>query len=498
VGDEAANEGSSRELLLRLSGDIGTKARATHNRFARRLVQNLRDALDAEGIEPRVRVRRDRLFVESAAPHAVAVASRVFGIQSLSVVERRPGADLDAIVREGSRLFRQAVRGRRFAVRARRVGDRALAPCTSHAVECALGDALRPHSAGVELTHPEVTARVELFEGEAYFFTDSVRGQGGLPVGVEGRAVALISGGFDSAVAAWMLLKRGVALDYVFCNLGGDTHLHGVLRVLKVLTDRWSYGTRPRLFVADFQPLSEQLQVRSARRYAQVLLKRMMLRAAEAVAIQRRADAIITGEAVGQVSSQTLRNLAAISRDAKLPILRPLVGYNKDEIIERARAIGTYALSAVVGEYCAIVPRRPATAARDAAIATEEAKLDPAPLVRAIAERSELELRSLEIEKLEHLALEIEHVPEGATVLDVRPRGAYDGWHHPGAVQLDFAQALRAYPCFDRSKTYVLCCEFGLVSAHLAEQMRRAGFDAWNFKGGTPKLARAAGHSRPR
>ncbi|UCE84670.1 MAG: tRNA 4-thiouridine(8) synthase ThiI [Deltaproteobacteria bacterium] len=481
-----------RLVLLRLSGDIGTKARGTRQRFADRLVQNLRDALVSEGIEPRIRARRERLFVESPAPGALEIASRVFGVQSLSLVERRPGASLDAIVRAGAERFRAAVAGRRFAVRARCVGDRGARAFSTRDIERALGEALRPASAGVDLTQPEITVRVEVFEGDAYFFTDVQRAHGGLPIGVEGRAVALASGGFDSAVAAWMMLRRGVALDYVFCNLGGDTHLHGVLRVLKVLADRWSYGSRPRLHVVDFQPLSEHLQERAARRYWQVLLKRLMVRAAESIARPRRGLAIVTGEAVGQVSSQTLQNLSVISRAAGLPILRPLVGFNKEEIIERSQAIGTYALSAVVGEYCAIVPKRPATAAAHAAVRGEEANLDLGLLERAVEARAELDLRAVDLDKLELPEIEIQHVPEGATVLDVRSRAEYRSWHYPDALQLDFAQALKAYPSFDRAQTYVLYCEFGLKSAHLAELMRREGLEAFNFKGGVKALRRYA------
>jgi thiamine biosynthesis protein ThiI len=479
-------------VLLRLSGDIGTKARRTRHRFTERLVQNLRDALDSEGIEPRIHARRERLIVEAATPRALEVVARVFGVQSLSAAEREPGASLEAIVRAGFERFGDAVTGRRFAVRARCVGDRGRRAFSAREIECALGDALRPASAGVDLTNPEVTARVEVFEGDAYFFSDALRAHGGLPIGVEGRAVALASGGFDSAVAAWMMLRRGVALDYVFCNLGGDAHRLGVLRVLKVLADHWSYGSRPRLHVIDFRPLSEHLQSRAERRYWQVLLKRWMVRAAESVARRRRGVAIVTGEAVGQVSSQTLQNLAVISRAAEVPILRPLVGFNKEEIIERAKTIGTYELSAVVAEYCAIVPRRPATAATHKAILEQETQLDPALLERAVDERVTLDLRAIDLEKLELPEIEIAHVPENAIVLDVRSRASYESWHYPGALQLDFAHALKAYPSFERARTYVLYCEFGLKSAHLAELMHREKFEAFNFKGGVRQLMRYA------
>jgi thiamine biosynthesis protein ThiI len=303
--------------------------------------------------------------------------------------------------------------------------------------------------------------------------------------------VALVSGGFDSAVAAWQMQRRGVVLEHVFCNLGGAAHELGVLRVMKVVAERWSAGARPRLHAVDFAAVAAELRARTEARYWQVLLKRQMLRAAERVAREWRAAAIVTGEAVGQVSSQTLGNLAVISEATPLPILRPLVGANKDEIIALAGKIGTAELSAVVQEYCAMVPRRPATAAALGAILAEEARLDPEVLERAVAGRRVFDLHALDPDAHSVPELEVEAIPSGATVIDLRPRTAHRAWHWPGALQLDLGPALQAYPSFDKEKTYVLYCEFGLKSAHLAELMRRAGFEAFHVKGGTKQLMRA-------
>jgi thiamine biosynthesis protein ThiI len=311
---------------------------------------------------------------------------------------------------------------------------------------------------------------------------------GGLPLGTGGRAVALVSGGFDSAVAAWQLQRRGVLLDHVFANLGGLTHRLGTLRVMEVLARRWSYGTRPHLHVVDFAAVSRDLQAKTETRYWQVILKRLMLRAAEAVAKQTRAHAIVTGEAVGQVSSQTLVNLATISEATRMPILRPLVGMNKDEIVGSAHRIGTGPLSAVVDEYCALVPSRPATQARLEAVLAEEAKLDLALLDAAVAQREVLDLRELSDEASALSDLEVADVPAGAVVIDLRTRPEYQGWHWPGALQLGWSQAVEAFPNFAKDQRYVLYCEYGLKSAHLAEMMRKQGLDAWHVRGGTATL----------
>jgi len=479
-------------VLVRLSGDIGTKAQGTRVRFVARLERNVRDALASEGIEGRLVTTRNRLFVEASSPEATAVLARVPGIQSVSLALRAPEEPLDDLVARGVALFAERVRGRRFAVRAKRVGSRAAGCLTTRDVEVALGRALLPGAAGVDLDAPEVTAFVELCEGTAYYFPERVAAPGGLPLGVEGRAVALVSGGFDSAVAAWLVQKRGVALDHVFCNLGGAAHELGVLRVMKVVAERWSYGTRPRLHAIDFRPLAEELQAKTQPRYWQVLLKRLMLRAAEAVARERRALAIVTGEALGQVSSQTLANLAAISPATSLPILRPVLGLNKDEILAIARHLGTFELSSVVGEYCALVPTRPATEARADAVDAEEAKLDRARLEAAIAARRVIDLRGVDPEAFAMPGLETETIPPDVTVLDLRTRAQFDAWHYPGALWLELGHALAALPRLPAGKRYVAYCEFGLKSAHLAERMRKHGLDAAHVRGGLRRVRELA------
>ncbi len=489
--------------LVRFSGEIGTKARATRGQFVRRLVANLSDALKSEGLTPRIRQSHNRIFVSlegdpaevsttAASERGLDAISRVFGIQSISVVEPHPATDVEEVAAIGAELFRERVSGRRFAVRARRVGERTEIPLAPNDIERELGARLLGVSSGVDLSDPEETVHVELIGREAYFFPDRIPGQGGLPVGVGGNAIALISGGFDSAVAAWQLLRRGVCCDYAFCNLGGQSHQQGTLRVAQVLADKWSYGDQPRFHSFDFDPIVEQLRDRTRPRYWQVLLKRLMLRAAERLVVERKASAIVTGEAVGQVSSQTLPNLAVISRATRETVLRPLIGTNKDAIIELAKQIGTFELSKVVGEYCDMVPTRPATAATLDAIEAEEAKLDLSLIDAAVESRTVFKLRGLDIEALSIPDLEVHRIPEGATVIDLRTKDEFDSWHWPTATRLEFGQALRVYPEFDRKLTYVLYCEIGLKSAHLAEFMRKEGFEAFHVPGGLRTLKKKA------
>ncbi len=487
-------EQTPRLALLRLSGEIGIKARPTRMQFRKRLVQNLRDALVSSGLPPHLEISHDRLYASLPA-HTLLEGhplARVFGVSSLSLVERHAITALPDLVRMGAALFADAVRGRHFAVRARRVGRREASTASASEVERQLGAALLPHAAGVDLDNPEVTVRLELTERATSFFTERAQGPGGLPLGVEGRAVSLFSGGFDSAVATWQMQKRGVECDLVFCNLGGAAHLREVMRVAIHLAEHWSYGSRPRLYAIDFEPVAEALRAYTTKRYWQILLKRQMLRAAEAVAEEIGASAIVTGDSVGQVSSQTLPNLAVVSRATPLAVLRPLVGFDKSEILARARAIGTYELSESVGEYCALVPSKPATQARLDAVLAEEARLPDDPLRDALAARTSFDLRALDPKAFDDAELAVEALPEDAVLIDLRPIEQYRSGHHTKALHLDFASALAAWPSFDRTQRYVVVCEYGLLSAQLADHMRREGFRVHHFRGGQRALMRSA------
>ncbi|HET9234087.1 MAG TPA: tRNA sulfurtransferase, partial [Candidatus Eisenbacteria bacterium] len=352
----ASSQERGHLILLRMSGDVSTKTGGTLERFSRQLADNVRDALERHGIVHRIEPGRFRFTIEVDTVGALPVLQRVFGVQSLSLVESRPWQSLDDVVVTAESYFREHVRGKRFAVRARRSGRTERIPFRSPEVERTLGRALLEHGAAVDLSEPQVTAYVDVRPGIVFLYEDKHPGRGGLPVGVEGRGLALVSGGFDSGVAAWLMLKRGVALDYFFCNLGGSKHREGVLRVVKVLAEDWSYGTRPRLFEIDFAPVVEELQRQTTPKYWQILLKRLMLRAAEMQARSERALGLVTGEAMGQVSSQTLPNLGVISKGIELPVFRPVIGWNKDEIVRLSREIGTFNASVGVEEYCAILP----------------------------------------------------------------------------------------------------------------------------------------------
>jgi thiamine biosynthesis protein ThiI len=482
---------SERTYLLRFSGDLSTKRGRAFALFRGQLARNLRAAMRDAGLAHRLDTGRNRFFLTSEASAADPL-SRVFGIQSFSPVEHRPWSTFDDLVHAGEELFTDAVRGRSFAVRVRRSRIRGQVEWTSEQLERALGARLLPHARKVDLGHPEVTATIELDRGTAHLFCDVIPGAAGLPIGCEGRVLALVSGGIDSAVAVWLLLKRGVQVDYLFYNLGGSDHENQVLEVIDVLVRRWSYGYRPKLWLCDLRPWVEAIQQRTPERLWQVVLKRLMMRGGQTLAAGNGALALATGEAIGQVSSQTLENLVAVESGSPLPVLRPLLGFDKAEIIALARRVGTYELSAKVPEYCALHGRAPATAVRAVELDQAEQAIDLEAFTAAVAESPKLDLRAARRRPASLDPLALDHVPERAMVIDLRSPAAFEAWHYPGAVRMDYSRALAACAHVDPTRTYLVCCEVEFKSAHLAERLRAAGRRAHYFAGGTGKLLKWA------
>ena len=471
--------------LVRLSPDLTTKARRTRRRFQKRLVRNLRDALSGLGGQYYLRNKWDRIYVQADHPDSALLIASVFGVGSVSRVDARLPPDLEQIVAVGHDLYRERVgRHRTFAVRARRSGRHSFG---SRDVCVELGAALNPYGE-VDLDEPDVTVSVEVREDEAFLFCGRMAGVGGLPLGVEGKAVCLISGGFDSPVAAWLSLRRGVSLDYVFCNLAGDAYERMVASITKVLADKWSFGDHPRMHVVDFGAVVDDLRANAEPRYWQVVLKRFMYRAAEAIALELDAEAIVTGEAIGQVSSQTLGNLRAIDAVATLPVFRPLLGFDKSWIIDRAEQVGTATLSARVREYCAITPDRPVTHTSPERVAAQETGMDLSLLSKAVGERRVLDLRCLTHVDLVEPYLFIDQVPGGAVVLDCRPPAQYHAWHYPGAELRAPQEVASRMKELSKERTYVLYCEHGVQTAHIAELMQRVGYEAYSFQGGVGRL----------
>jgi tRNA uracil 4-sulfurtransferase len=480
---------AERRLLVRLGGEVCTKSSRTRRRFLTVLTRNARAALRRAGVPGEVRQEWTRLTVSTPEPAAARDAlSRVFGIHAVHETLPVPFASLPDLVAGLVPLYADRVAGRSFAVRAKR---REAAPFSSHDLAVELGAALRPLASRVDLGDPDVEVGVELHAGHAEAVLETTPGAGGLPLGTGGRAVALFSGGFDSPVAAWRVMRRGTQLDLLICDLGGCGQMDQALAVAKELALRWTAGLEPRFWVVDLAPVVLALTRRVNPRLRQILLRRAMYRAGSYLAEEIGASALVTGESLGQVSTQTLGNIRTCEVAATVPVLRPLIGMGKDEIIAQARAIGTFDTSSKVQEHCSISPGRVETWSSPERIESVEREVDAEPLgeawIRAAVGRRRLvELRSWAPGALPDLV--VSSVPEGAVVVDVREP---EEGPTAGDLRLPFSQAERLLGSLDPGRAYVLVCASGQRSYTVARELAGRGFTAYSLAGGVASLPTA-------
>jgi thiamine biosynthesis protein ThiI len=352
--------------------------------FTRRLAENLRMATHGLGVKE-VRQLTGRLVLMLSRDAAVEDirqrVARVPGVANFALAYRTP-LQLEVL----KPVIVQALAGRMlrsFRVHTKR-GYKAF-PLTSPDINRDVGHYLQMQlGAAVDLERPELTVSIEILPHEALFFFAREAGPGGLPVGVSGTVACLLSGGIDSPVAAYRLLKRGCTV--VFVHFHSYPILSRVsqekVRDLVMLLTRYQFASR--LILIAFAPIQQQIVAEVPAPYRVILYRRVMVRMAAALADLVGARALVTGDSLGQVASQTLENLAVIDEVSKLPILRPLIGMDKQEIVTQAQALGTYDISIVPDQDCCtlFVPRNPAVRADSQAIAALEAQLDMHMLVQ--------------------------------------------------------------------------------------------------------------------
>jgi thiamine biosynthesis protein ThiI len=353
-------------LVLLRYGEIALKGK-NRKYFLRKLRRNVRRCLKANGIEGRVWQEGQRVYLETGqVEEAVEAVQRVFGIVSLSPIEVVP-AELDAIIQEATAVAHRAGLDatRTFRVKARRA-DKSF-PFISPEIERQAGQAIAERTgARPDLSKgAQVEIGVEVQPGRALVFGETIPGPGGLPLSSQGRVVALVSSGIDSPVAAWLMMKRGCGVIPVHFSTS-QAQAEQVGDIVDAL-NRHAYGWQLRPIILSHEevlgPSLERLQELRRERWTCLFCKRVMLAKAAEIAEEMGASALVTGDSLGQVASQTLSNLEVISYGIQKPILRPLIGLDKTEIMAMARRIGTYDASVKTSFPCPFLPDHPLTQA---------------------------------------------------------------------------------------------------------------------------------------
>jgi tRNA uracil 4-sulfurtransferase len=389
--------GARMESLVAHYHEVGLKGRNRHF-FEEKLLRNIRRALRGTSYR-RVRSGFGRIVVDFETEGLIDVAveriRRVFGVVYIGV-GYRVSADMDAIAQAALRVM-LAEPFESFQVRARRTYSSLSA--SSHDINVEIGQRIKDATgARVDLTHPAATAWIELFGSSGMVFRQRLEGPGGLPSGVSGKMLALLSGGIDSPVAAWRMARRGAEVELVHFHGQPFTDPSSVRQATDLAEVITSYQLRTLLHLIPLADAQREIVTHAPSNLRVVMYRRAMVRIAAELASRRQAQAIITGDSLGQVASQTIENITTMDHAADgIELLRPLIGMDKREIVEDARRIGTYDISTRRYQDCCVLfePRSPATRSSPAAATQAEQDLDIEAIVgKALAgiETRELEL----------------------------------------------------------------------------------------------------------
>ena len=380
-----------RCVLVRY-GELFLKSEPVKRHFIGLLSRNIKKALDAEGLPHAFDLNRGRMLVLGDEPERIAsVISHIFGVVDVSVSVRTgstlPDLSSAAISIAGDRLRH----GMSFAIRAKRQG---VSGFTSQEMGEVIGRAVLNNIPGVSvnLSSPDYEIFVEARDFGGFVYDRRIPAPGGLPLGTQGRACVLLSSGIDSPVASWLAMKRGCEVTHIHMDAGRwagpDVKAAAVENHRRL--SLWCRGFVLPMIVVNSEPLYDAMEdARIPPRNRCVICKRFMLRTGSALVRTQYALALVTGESLGQVASQTLANLAVIDPAADVPVLRPLITYDKQETIDIARRIGTF--DAHPGDLaCRAVPRMPTTAAEAGEIAEFEERIGLTDIVAAAVERTEI------------------------------------------------------------------------------------------------------------
>jgi len=478
-------------FLVKLFPEITIKTRPVRRRFIRQLRKNIRSVV-AE-FDPAVSVvgEWDNLEVTTSTDYPVVIAqiserlACTPGIAKFLYVDKYPLTDLDAMVDLALNHYREKLVGKTFAVRCKRNGKHAF---KSTDVERHVGAGLntQTEAAGVQLKDPDVTVLIEVRDDSVFMVRDQRAGLGGFPLGCQDSVLSLISGGFDSSVSSYLCVKRGLQTHYCFFNLGGRAHELAVKEVALFLWMKYHSSHRVKFISVPFEGVVEEILGKVDNPQMGVILKRMMLRAAEQIAASLHIEALVTGESVAQVSSQTLPNLAVIDSVTDCLVLRPLATTDKQQIIDVAREIGTEEFSKDIPEYCAVISNKPTTRAKLHRIEREETRFDFAVLDAAIDSAKHQLITDL-VADLDGETAEVKIVetPDSdSTVIDIRhPDEAeikpliLDGQNQPGEkLNIPFYQLRSGFADLDKNKHYLLYCGKGMMSRLHAANLIDEGF----------------------
>jgi len=475
------------KFIVKLQAEITIKSRPVRKRFTKILESNVKNVLRRVDETVTTRMTWDSIEVntKNETPEnlqkLIDTLKSIPGIPVFLEVQQTAFTDLHDIFQKTLAVHAKTIENKTFCVRVKRSGEHEF---NSIKAEQYVGGGLNQsvESASVRLKKPDVTIRLEIKKDQLFIITERHEGLGGFPIATQEDVLSLMSGGFDSGVASYQMIKKGARTHFCFFNLGGSAHEVGVKQVSYYLWEKFGASHRVKFYAVDFEPVVAEILEKIENGQMGVVLKRMMMRAAAQIAEKVGIQSLVTGESLGQVSSQTLTNLNVIDRVTETLILRPLAAYDKQEIIDIARAIGTEDFAKTIPEYCGVISKKPTVKAVLSKVQAEEDNFDFSILDKVVEETRIFDVRDIgqETEK-EITAVEmVDQIDSSATVLDIRSPEEED--ENPLEIDgvdvqhLPFYKLATQFGDLDQSKDYYLYCDQGVMSKLQALYLIDNGF----------------------
>ncbi|REL27922.1 tRNA 4-thiouridine(8) synthase ThiI [Thalassotalea euphylliae] len=475
------------KFIVKLQAEIAVKSRSVRKRFSKLLESNIKNVLRRIDEQVTTQLNWDSIEIntknDTSENRAALVETLkcIPGVASFLEVQQSEFADLHDIYEKTLAVHASTIENKTFCVRVKRSGEHEF---NSIKAEQYIGGGLNQavESAKVKLKKPDVTIRLEINKNKLFIVTELHKGLGGFPIATQEDVLSLMSGGFDSGVSSYQMIKKGSRTHFCFFNLGGSAHEVGVKQVSHFLWNKFGASHRVKFIAVDFDPVVTEILEKIDNGHMGVVLKRMMMRAGAKVAKKLGIQALVTGEALGQVSSQTLTNLNVIDRVTETLILRPLAAYDKQDIIDIARDIGTEDFAKTIPEYCGVISKKPTVKAVLAKVEEEESKFDLSIIEQVIENARVFDIRDIgqETEKEVHAVKELAEVGENTVILDIRSPEEEDD----SPLELDDIE-VKHIPFFklgtqfgdlDQSKEYLLYCDRGVMSKLQALYLHDNGF----------------------
>jgi len=475
------------EFIIKLHPEIAIKSKSVRKRQTLLLERNIKTILLRTDSNIEVNNNYDHLTVRCPSDDAaikqqlIDRLSCIPGIVHFSEMQSSTFSSLHDIYEQVAAVYAEQIQNKTFCVRVRRAGKHDF---SSIEAERYIGGGLNQlvASAQVKLTKPDIVVALEVRKEQLIMVRKQHQGMGGFPLPSQSDVLSLISGGYDSAVASYLMIRKGLRTHYLFFNLGGAAHEAGVREMAHLIWQKYSLSHKVKFVSVNFAPVVDQILETIDNGLMGVVLKRMMMRAASSVAEQLGIKVIVTGESVGQVSSQTIANLSVIDRVTETLILRPLIYQDKQEIIALAAKIGAEDIAKSMPEYCGVISRKPTVNAVLAEVVANEQNFDFAVLDHAVQSAKVLDIRTIDYqaEQQADVVTVLAQLPADAVVLDIRSPEETDvkplavAGHE--VVELPFFRLASQFANLDQSKHYYCYCERGVMSRLQAVVLQEQGF----------------------